>query len=107
MFPSVISTLIAILLGFFTSRLSENIISNTETTKRLGYLHMEMDPEKFISSYIDIPKKTTGDKEKMISYAYLSSGYEAAGDSLEITLIDYGFTNDTTQFVTEIQIPVK
>ena len=41
---------------------------------------MEMDPEKFISSYIDIPKKTTGDKEKMISYAYLSSGYEAAGD---------------------------
>ena len=78
--PSVISTLIAILLGFFTSRLSENIISNTETTKRLGYLHMEMDPEKFISSYIDIPKKTKGDKEKMISYAYLSSGYEAAGD---------------------------
>ena len=78
--PSVISTIIAILLGFFTSRLSENIISNTETTKRLGYLHMEMDPEKFISSYIDIPKKTTGDKEKMISYAYLSSGYEAAGD---------------------------
>lgn len=80
LFPSVISTLIAILLGFFTSRLLENIISNTETTKRLGYLHMEMDPEKFISSYIDIPKKTTGDKEKMISYAYLSSGYEAAGD---------------------------
>ena len=80
LFPSVISTLIAILLGFFTSRLLENIISNTETTKRLGYLHMEMDPKKFISSYIDVPENTKGDKEKKISYAYLSSGYEAAGD---------------------------
>lgn len=80
LFPSVISTLIAILLGFFTSRLLENIISNTETTKRLGYLHMEMDPKKFISSYKDVPENTKGDKEKMISYAYLSSGYEAAGD---------------------------
>ena len=80
LFPSVISTLIAILLGFFTSRLLENIISNTETTKRLGYLHMEMDPKKFISSYKDVPENTKGDKEKKISYAYLSSGYEEAGD---------------------------
>lgn len=30
-----------------------------------------------------------------------------AGFSREITLIDYGFTNDTEKFVTEIKIPVK
>lgn len=29
------------------------------------------------------------------------------GDSIEITLIDYGLTNDTSKFVTEIQIPCK
>lgn len=30
-----------------------------------------------------------------------------AGNSMEITMIDYGFTNDTEKFVTEIQIPIK
>lgn len=29
------------------------------------------------------------------------------GFSKEITMVDYGITNDTSQFVTEIQIPVK
>lgn len=29
------------------------------------------------------------------------------GFSREITMIDYGFTNDTDKFVTEISIPVK
>lgn len=32
---------------------------------------------------------------------------EISGFSREITLIDYGFTNDTEKFVTEISIPVK
>lgn len=32
---------------------------------------------------------------------------EIIGFSREITLIDYGFTNDTEKFVTEINIPVK
>lgn len=35
------------------------------------------------------------------------AGRSCCGDSVEITLIDAGFTNDTTQYVTEIQIPVK
>ena len=32
-------------------------------------------------------------------------GYSCCGDSVEITLIDAGFTNDTSRYVTEIQIP--
>jgi len=36
-----------------------------------------------------------------------AEGYEICGSSLEITLIDSGFTTDETQYVTEIQIPVK
>lgn len=33
--------------------------------------------------------------------------YEIAGFSKEITMIDYGLTNDISKFVTEIQIPVR
>lgn len=33
-------------------------------------------------------------------------GLKIAGFSREITLIDYGMTNDTDKFVTEIRIPV-
>lgn len=32
--------------------------------------------------------------------------FQIAGFSSEITMIDYGYTNDTDQFVTEIQIPI-
>lgn len=32
--------------------------------------------------------------------------YGISGFSREITMIDYGLTNDVTKFVTEIQIPV-
>lgn len=35
------------------------------------------------------------------------NGLEIAGFSSEITMIDYAYTNDTDQFVTEIRIPVK
>ena len=34
-------------------------------------------------------------------------GFEACGNSLEITLIDAGFTTDESQYVTEIQIPIR
>lgn len=34
-------------------------------------------------------------------------GYELAGNSIEITLVDSGMTDDTSGFVTELQLPVK
>lgn len=34
-------------------------------------------------------------------------GFEVAGFSREVTLIDYGFTNDASEFVTEISVPIK
>lgn len=34
-------------------------------------------------------------------------GYQVAGFSKEVTMIDFGLTNDTSQFVTEIQIPIR
>lgn len=43
--------------------------------------------------------------EKLMNYIE-EHGYEADGFSKEITMIDYGLTNDVSQFITEIQIPV-
>lgn len=41
-------------------------------------------------------------------FAYMRGrGYELHGDSVEITWIDAGFTNDLSQYVTELQIPVR
>ena len=43
--------------------------------------------------------------QKLFTYME-ENGYCCDGDSVEITLIDSGFTNDTEQYVTELQIPV-
>lgn len=43
--------------------------------------------------------------KKLLEYIRIH-GLVIAGFSREITLIDYGLTNDTDKFVTEIQIPV-
>ena len=48
--------------------------------------------------------KEAADYYRMLMDFIGNEGFVVSGDSLEITLIDYGFTNDTTQFVTEIQI---
>lgn len=44
--------------------------------------------------------------EKLISFIE-NNNYSITGFSKEITMIDYGLTNDVTKFVTEIQIPVR
>lgn len=44
--------------------------------------------------------------KKLIEYIK-NNNLEICGFSREITMIDYGFTNDTDKFVTEILIPVK
>lgn len=53
-----------------------------------------------------------GHKEAAVYYRKLidfikANNMQIAGFSYEITMIDYGYTNETDKFVTEIQIPVK
>lgn len=43
---------------------------------------------------------------KLLAYIE-EKGYSCLGDSVEVTLIDAGFTDDMNQYVTEIQIPVQ
>ena len=44
--------------------------------------------------------------EQLLQYLEQNS-YEIIGDSVEVTYVDYGLSNNTNEFVTEIQIPVK
>lgn len=44
--------------------------------------------------------------EKLLDFAQ-EEGMECVGDSVEVTLIDAGFTDDESKYVTELQIPVR
>ena len=44
--------------------------------------------------------------EKLLAYMK-EHRLDCCGDSVEITLIDSGFTNDTEKYITELQMPVK
>lgn len=57
---------------------------------------------RFRGSHADAPEQY----KKMLKYIS-EHKLQIAGFSREVTLIDYGITNDTDKFVTEICIPVK
>ena len=57
---------------------------------------------RFCGSHQEAPAQY----EKLMAYVR-EQGLEIAGAAKEITMIDYGITNDTSRFVTEIQIPVR
>ena len=53
------------------------------------------------------PHRDAACKYRVLTDHIRAEGYEICGNSLEITLIDSGLTTDESQYVTEIQIPVK
>lgn len=57
---------------------------------------------RFCGTHMDAPRYY----QKLIEYIH-GHHYQITNFSREITMIDYGFTNDTSKFVTEINIPVK
>ncbi|MBQ1367435.1 MAG: hypothetical protein IIY45_05015 [Firmicutes bacterium] len=64
-------------IGYLASRLAANILSTMENTRYLGYLHMELDPKKFLSHYEGIPEKAKG--SRITARSYLADGYWADG----------------------------
>ena len=57
---------------------------------------------RFRGSHADAPAQY----EKLLDYAQ-NHAFKVGGFSREITMIDYGITNDTEKFLTEIWIPVE
>lgn len=56
---------------------------------------------RFCGSHVEAPQRY----EKLLDYIE-THNLKISGFSREITIIDYGITNDTEKFVTEISIPV-
>ncbi len=78
--PLIASTLM-IAIGFFSSRVLGNVLASMENTRYLGYLHMELDPAKFLDAYKDVPGRMKPDSsDAAICRSYLADGYAAAGD---------------------------
>lgn len=57
---------------------------------------------RFRGSHKEAPEQY----QKLIDFI-IDNNMQITGFSSEVTMIDYGYTNDTDKFVTEIQIPVK
>ncbi len=81
----VIASALALGIGIIAGRLFGGLAANTENTRCLGYLHMELDPEKFLSVYASVPDKVrpAGGEQAAICRCYLADGYWAAGDFSE------------------------
>ena len=95
----------------------ENLIA--QTYQKYDLVFMLLDPEdefegdveklpaetcvtlRFCGSHADAPAQY----QKLVTFINDHS-LQIAGFSKEITMIDYGITNDTDKFVTEIQIPI-
>ena len=89
----VVATVLMTGIGYFLSRLLGNLTASSENTKKLGLLHMELDPEAFIAAYRDIPAKLPeGSRFRAVSSSYLADGYYASGDPGQaVKVLDRGF----------------
>lgn len=78
-FVPIIATILMLALGLVAGRLLGNILTSSENTRYLGYLHMELDPRKFLSVYENIPNRVRGENTAAICRSYLADGYAADG----------------------------
>lgn len=81
LFIPMIASSLMLGIGYFSARVLGNILANMENTRYLGYLHMELDPEKFLTHYEGIPERLkSGSSAAAICRSYLADGYAARGD---------------------------
>lgn len=79
-FVPMIATALMLALGVVAGRLLGNVLASSENTRCLGFLHMELDPKKFIACYREIPDKVRGENTAAICRSYLADGYAADGN---------------------------
>lgn len=106
----------------FLGKVGVGISKEQLQKKEYGSYHLVFlfldEEDSYNGSVVEIPKETCvsvrfcgSHKEapfyyKMLDDFILKHKLTITGFSREITMIDYGITNDTSRFVTEIQIPV-
>lgn len=78
-FVPIVASCLTLALGVVVARLAGNILANSENTHYLGFLHMELDPGKFIRHYEGVPGRVKGENTAAICRSYLADGYAADG----------------------------
>lgn len=88
----LIGSVLMLGIGYFSARVLGNLVSSGQNTHLLGYLHMELDPQKFVESYREIPgKMAPASSSAAICRSYLADGYAAAGDfAMALKTLDEG-----------------
>lgn len=77
----LIGSVLMLGIGYFSGRVLGNLVASSQNTHLLGYLHMELDPKKFVESYRDIPgKMSPTSSSAAICRSYLADGYAADGN---------------------------
>lgn len=77
----IVASVLMLAIGWIAARVLGNLLGSMENTRYLGYLHMELDPDKFLSCYREIPgRMKAGSSEAAICRSYLADGYAAKGD---------------------------
>ena len=67
-------------IGLAFGYLVGNMVAGSVNVKLLGYLHVELDPEKFLAAYEKVPgRMKPGSVDQAVASAYLADGYAARG----------------------------
>lgn len=67
-------------IGLAFGCLVGNMVAGNVNVKLLGYLHVELDPEKFLAAYEKVPARLkAGSVDQAVASAYLADGYAAQG----------------------------
>lgn len=74
----LIASALMLAIGILAARLLGNVLASMENTRYLGYLHMELDPKKFLEYYREVPGRMKRDSAA-VSRTYLADGYWADG----------------------------
>lgn len=79
-FVPIIASALTFGIGFLAAKLLGNVLANMETTRFLGFLHMELDPAKFLNAFEPVPDRLKANtRDAAIARSYLADGYWASG----------------------------
>ncbi len=78
---NIVTALLVLALGLAVGGLIANMVASNANSKLLGILYVQLDPERFISAYREVPGKLAkGSYLRTVTSSYLAAGYAAKGD---------------------------
>lgn len=76
----ILATCLMLAIGLISAKLLGNVVANSQNTKALGLLHVDMDPQAFLAAYGPVPGRLPKESRSYaVACAYLADGYAAAG----------------------------